>query len=69
MKHGAGDADDLQRGLSEPSQARKTVVVDLADRISLKIKGTEVIERTGKGMIEMRTQPRLCLMARKDVNP
>jgi len=36
------------RGLIEPSRARKTVVVDVADRISLKIKAKEVIERTGK---------------------
>ena len=33
---------------------RKKVVVDVTDKISLKL---EVIERTGNKIIEMRTQP------------
>jgi len=36
---------------------RKKVVVDVTDKISLKIEATEVIERTGNKIIEMRTQP------------
>jgi len=42
--------------LIEPSRARQTVV-DVADWASLNINATEVIERTGIKMIEMRTQP------------
>ena len=45
------------------------MVVDVADRISLKIKAKEVIERTGNKMIEMRTQPRSFLLPRKNGNP
>jgi len=53
------EADDgtgvAARDLIELSRARKTVV-DIAGWISLKIKATEVIERTGNKIIEMRTQ-------------